>query len=151
MTSQVTSYREPFGLFLCFLALIQIGLYSFSMLTREPAVAFFFDPRIGLAAFEEMLCHAKHSPAVSSWLSSVILAAVGWLVYLRPGWLRGYLFVESAMALPSLIFFGVVVYADMSPSHGFSVAELALPAMVFIVFTVLPVAWVMTQLRSAGR
>jgi hypothetical protein len=49
-----------------------------------------------------------------------------------------YLFVEALFALPTIMFFVMVLIANISPAHGFSVDELVWPSVVFVICSVIP-------------
>jgi hypothetical protein len=104
---------------------------------------FYFDPRIGLVAFGEMLGPYSIVLQVVRWMSPFwILALAIWgFNERRP--VRLYMFSEMVLACPSVLFFLLVLWANMGLSHGFSVGELLIPLMMFSLFTISPlmVAW----------
>ena len=88
--------------------------------------------------------------------SSVVpLAAVGvgLLWWPSPRKLKAYMSVESALAAPSVAFFFLVLYQNLSPAHGFSIRELTIPLTVLLFVTAVPLflfaAW--RTLRLANR
>jgi len=63
--------------------------------------------------------------------------------------LKIYVIVELLLAAPSAVFFILVLSANLSPAHGFSVRELIIPVSVFAVFTSVPLSVAIALLRKA--
>ena len=109
---------------------------------------FYFDPRIGLWVLESFITGQERAgPGVLSWLSLAWLGCATFIVTRSHGALRVYQAAEVILALPSFLFFVMVVVMNMSPAHGFSVRELAIPVPVFVAFSLSPLAMSM----RAGR
>ena len=126
------------GLYLGTLAVAQIAIYV-AWTSRPDSSLFYFDPRIGLFIVQSMMSGREPpGPALLGWLSALWLLVEALLM----GWTRWgpgvYLVSELILALPSLIFFITVAVVNMSPAHGFSVAELTIPVPVFVLFSVVP-------------
>ncbi len=125
------------GAYLVIMVVAQLGLYV-SWLFGTSIRSFYADPRIGLFVLEDQLWSGKHHPGVFSWVS------VAWSAACAVTLLRGasgvvfYRVSEAVLALPSILFFGWVLVAHMSPAHGFSVPELTGPVLVFGLFTLVP-------------
>ena len=120
------------------LAVGQLGLYVRWVATPD-SLCFYLDPRIGLFVLETMLRgHEPVGPSRLEWAVAVWLAVASALVAATSWGARIYLLAEIILALPSAVFFVVVVLANMSPAHGFSVRELTLPVPVFLLFSVVP-------------
>ena len=123
---------------LAILASLQLVLYLRWSLYSDMDL-FYFDPRIGLFALMDFVGIRGETPMAPQWLSALWLTLLSGAMWFKPAAaLRVYLITEFALALPSLLFFGWVFLVNMSPAHGFSRRELALPMIVFLTFTVAP-------------
>jgi cytochrome c oxidase subunit IV len=98
----------------------------------------YFDPRIGLGMVIDVLGFHGEGPMALQWASAVWQASVAIGMFLKPAWLRFYLIGEIVLSLPSILFFVLILLANMSASHGFSPRELVLPGAVFVCFSVIP-------------
>jgi len=148
--------RQSLAAYLVFALVAQVALYIRWMRVPSDSL-FYFDPRIGLFVFEESLHkQSLHHPGALSWVS------VGWLALTiialvgMPSGRRLYRLSEIILALPSVLFFGIVVAANMSAAHGFSIAELAVPLLIFGAFTLVPFILSLRvprgdEVRVAGR
>ena len=90
-------------------------------------------------------------PGVERWLTVVWLLVIGGLLLTgrRLVWL--YVVSEIILSLPNVLFFVLIVLANLSPAHGFSVGELFLPIMVTLAFSLIPLviaSWARRQLRN---
>lgn len=122
---------------LAILASLQLVLYLWWSLYNDMDL-FYFDPRIGLFAVMDFVGVRSETPLAPQWLSALWLALLSGAMWFKPAALRVYLITEFVLALPSLLFFGLVFLVNMSPAHGFSRRELVLPVIVFLAFTVAP-------------
>jgi hypothetical protein len=55
-----------------------------------------------------------------------------------PWSLKSYLIIEAILAAPTIALIAMVLWANLSPVHGFSVPELMWPAVVFAIVSLLP-------------
>ena len=122
---------------LAILASLQLVLYLRWSLYSDMDL-FYFDPRIGLFALMDFIGIRSERPMAPQWLSALWLAVLSGVMWFKPAALRVYLITEFVVALPSLLFFGLVFLVNMSPAHGFSRRELVFPVIVFLTFTVAP-------------
>ena len=134
--------------FIGFVALVvvlfQVAVYVVAWRSARSTVSWFFlDPRFGISAWTDSI--DDRFPGVPAWLSVLPLFVVGLLLLRRPSpmTLKVYMTVESALAAPSVAFFALVLYENLSPAHGFSIRELPIPLTVLFLVTVVPlfVAW----------
>src|SRR5262245_35328580 len=117
--------NRKLGTYICCVAIGQLSLYSIVLLAGERAMwLFYFDPRLGLFVLETLIRHAEVFPGVLSWLSALLLGTIG--VGLRRNLcsVDTYFYTEVVLAAPTVVFFGNVLWANMSPAHGFSIVEL---------------------------
>jgi hypothetical protein len=130
--------KRVVGLYICCVAIGQLALYSIVHFNRDAMWLSYFDPRIGLAAFQGLFLHGTRYPAYLSWLSAMVLAVVGIGLIRNVYGITLYLFAEALFTLPTLMFFAMVLISNMSPAHGFSVGELVWPSLMFVVCSAIP-------------
>lgn len=136
------------------IAAIQAGLYSVaSHFGQQVAALQYFDPRFGIAALTDL--PESGFPNAWEWSAVWALAVVAGLMAARPSRrsLLMYLGVEAILSVPTLFLMGFVLWADLGPTHGLSIAELQWPLAVFVGFSVVPsiVAWrLANQWQLAG-
>jgi hypothetical protein len=134
--------HRKLGLFVILLATCQVALYSALVLGSSKWIwLFYFDPRIGWTAFFEGILRAGEasSPGIISWATAAVTLLVGVLLYRQPRHIKLYLISEVGLALPTLLFILLVAVGNVGSAHGFSVAELAVPVVVFCIYSVIPV------------
>lgn len=126
-------------IYLLIASLLQIGFYAaWSLSPQNFGAIFYCDPRIGLFFIESVIRGAELTvPGLLQWFSAICLLVIA--LVLR-GWpiIIGYLIFEIIASTPSLFFFVVIVFANLSPAHGFSVGELFFPVLTMILFSVVP-------------
>jgi hypothetical protein len=103
----------------------------------------YVDPRFGLAFWESAIRHTEVFPGITSWISAAVLFWVG--MRLRAGsinW-RSYLALEIALGGSTAAAFIIVLLGHLSPAHGISIPELAIPAAMAVAVSVIPpiLAW----------
>ena len=100
---------------------------------------FYLDPRIGLFVAETSLIgHEPMWPGVLRWPSVVAILGIGVAMIRGHALLGTYVIVEAVLSLPSVLFFGVVLAANLSFTHGSSITELIIPVPIFVVFSLIP-------------
>lgn len=110
------------------------------MRPHELDFAFHLDPRLGLFALESVVLGDEVYPAVSGVLSALVLAALAVWVWRTAEGLVGYIVAESAMMAPTVVFFVVVLIANIGPTHSFSLRELVFPLPIWALASGLPLA-----------
>jgi hypothetical protein len=132
--------RKTIGIYVLVVGILQAALYVALAFWKDSPL-FYFDPRIGIFFLEVLLFGERDGmPGPFSWASLAVLLAVGLMLVLQRIPLKVYVVVELILAAPSVLFFVMIVCANMSPAHGFSVGELMIPVPVFIIFSVVPLA-----------
>ncbi len=133
------------AIYLIVIALLQSALYLafFGQTGRD--WLFYFDPRIGIDALltswsmtSELRAALTTLSEAIRWLSATWLLVLGILLFLRKPVVTVYVICESLLSVASIVFFGVILIANVSPVHGFSVGEMIWPLMVFIGFSAIP-------------
>lgn len=120
------------GYFLLGVTIFQVVLYiSAAWLKNSAEWLFYFDPRIGLF-FVQSAVGQESFPGVLSWVSVALLFGIAVAIIRDASWLPIYLILEAVLAIPSLLMFVIIVAANLSAAHGFSVGELPVPAVVFL-------------------
>jgi len=136
--------HRKLGVFVLGVAAIQAALYATVAIGGDAWTSlFYFDPRIGWFFLETIVRQQEQFPSVSSWLTAGGTALLGVMLVLRREWITVYLVAETVIALPTLAMFVLIIAANMSPSHGFSVGELIIPVPIFLAVSVTPLtlAW----------
>lgn len=130
--------RSSLGRYLQVLAILQMTLYGAAMATRAAPLPS-FDPRLMLYVVHSFAVPGRQEfPTWISWASAVGLFALGSGVVASRRWLGVYVVVEGVFALAFLGFGALVIAANLSPAHGFSVRELLVPFLVFVFFSAGP-------------
>ena len=128
------------GTYLLVAGILQACLYLALSVSPSLDWLFYFDPRIGIFFIESAWRGADETvvPSVLRWLT------VGWILLLAALFLYGrpliktYVISEVVLLLPSVLFFIGIIFANLSPAHGFSVGELLFPVPVAIMFSAVP-------------
>jgi hypothetical protein len=102
--------------------------------SRPDLWLFYFDPRLGLNAFESELSRS----IILAPLSAAWVLALGLLLLSNRPLISAYIISEVALSAPNLLFVFWVLLVNLSPAHGFSVRELPVPVCVMIIFSVVP-------------
>lgn len=127
------------GFYLLTMGVLQACLYCWMAFGHAPLSAFYLDPRTGIYFLESMvLGNEAQSTSLLRWVACAALTVCGLGLILRRSWLGIYWNIERALALPSVLFFALVIAANSSPAHGFSIGELLIPIPIFVVFTCVP-------------
>jgi hypothetical protein len=140
--------KRTVGIYICCVAITQLIFYSVSYFNERAVWLIYFDPRLGLFVLESSVRHREAFPGFLSWLSAVILASVGFGLLRNMHGVKPYLVTEFICAVPSVVFFGSVVFANLSLVHGFSFGELVLPLVVFLVASAIPFWLALQSLRT---
>ena len=131
---------------------MQIAIYLALALSKGRADwLIYFDPRLGLFYFESGLRGKEAvAPTLLRWLSAVWILALA-LFLLRGRRLGTYIVSELVLSLPNVLFVATVLWANLSPAHGFSIAELLAPSMVMLVFSAVPMGIAVWAQKSKGK
>jgi hypothetical protein len=124
-----------FSIYLCLLAVAQFIFYSFVVTDpfKYGSYLLYYNPRFGLLFLEETIS-ANSAPSILSWASVIVLFCVGVVMFLKPT-LKLYLIAESIMATPSIVFFFLILIFNANPNDGFSIRELPMPVLTFVLFS----------------
>ena len=131
-------------------SLLQICIYAaWSYSPEKLGAIFYFDPRIGLFFIESGIRAAELSaPGILQWLSALWLLPISLLLLSGRPILKTYIISEIIVSIPNLLFFVLILLANLSPAHGFSVGELFVPIVVMMFFTIVPL---ILAFRLSGR
>ena len=130
--------RRTLGRYLQMLAILQWALYAAATVNRD-APLFYLDPRLPLYFVHSMAAPGHQEfPTWISWISAVGFFALASGVVTSRRWLGVYVVVEGVFALVFMALAALIIAANISPSHGFSVRELLIPVVVFSAFSAGP-------------
>jgi hypothetical protein len=127
--------RWILGRYVQLIALLQLMIYATAGLAREPNPALlYFDPRLLMWFAEDAMTRGPNPfPSNLSWASVFAFLALGEAIVQSRTGLVAYVLVEGGYALLFMAFAALIVAANLSPSHGFSVRELIVPLAAFTV------------------
>ena len=140
------------GCYVLAISVLQIVIYATLSLSKGTADwLIYFDPRIGLFYFESGLRGKEEAaPTLLRWISAFWLFGIS--IFLLSGRLVGaYVLSELALSFPNILFVLAIVWANLSPAHGFSIAELFFPFLVMIAFSVVPLGIAFWARRSKEK
>jgi hypothetical protein len=143
------------GVYLLGISLLQICLYLLMSKASAASRLFYLDPRISLFFLETIVRGTEQeAPGLLRWLSSAWILMISLLLLLgRPALrvyvLRAYIVSELILLIPSIIFSLIIILSSLSPAHGFSVGELLLPALIVVVFSIIPL-WLASRAEKSG-
>jgi hypothetical protein len=130
--------RRTLGRYLQVLAILQWMLYASATVTRADGL-FYLDPRLPLYFVHSMAAPGHQAfPTWISWITAIGFFALASGVVTSRRWLGVYVVVEGVFTLAFMAFGALIVAANLSPSHGFSVRELLISLVVFVAFSAGP-------------
>jgi hypothetical protein len=143
---------KTLGLYLMVGAILQICLYLALSLSSDAADwLFYFDPRMGIFFIESGLRGAELVvPGIFQWLSAVWILLLGLMLIRGRPLVKTYIVSEIILSLPNVFFSLVIVWANLSPAHGFSVGELLFPLIIMVAFSVVPLVLAFRTRRQAA-
>ena len=144
---------KTLGLYPMVGSILQICLYlTLSLSTAKADWLFYFDPRLGIFFLESGVRGAELIiPGVFQWLSAVWIFLLGLMLLFGRPLVKTYIVSEIILSIPSVFFFLAIVWANLSPAHGFSVGELLLPVIVMMAFSVVPLILASRIRKRAAR
>jgi hypothetical protein len=121
-------------------ATVQLGITAATVL-NEPSARYFWQAVNPRAL--SVLLFSTIGDGVASTMSALIAAAfvaIGLTLVRRrdSAALFGYVCAEGLLAVPAAFFFGAVWFVNLSPSHGLSRQEVAVPAVICAVTNLAP-------------
>ena len=133
------------GAYLLLISFLQMCLYL--AMWRSPDESdwlFYFDPRAGIFFLETFMQGREPSePTLFRCLSAVWIFLIGLLLFSGRRIVKTYAASELILMLPNVCFFLIIIWANASPNHGFSIGELFFPMLVMLLFSFVPLclAW----------
>ncbi len=139
------------GAYLLVISLLQMCLYlAMSLSPDEFDWLFYFDPRAGMFFLEALVRGTEQIvPSLLRWLSAAWIFLIGGLLFSGRPIVKAYVASELILLLPNICFFLLIVWANLSPAHGFSVGELFFPILVTVIFSLVPL-WLAWWSRATG-
>lgn len=136
--------------YLLALSLLQAALYWVAAAGGPKAWSLYYlEPRLGLFFLETLVRPGHTFPGYALGASVAALALMGCLLLLEVVGLRTYLVFEILLASPTVVLFAMIAFSNTPPGMGFSILDLALPAIPFTLTSVLPVIYAWRVLRAA--
>jgi hypothetical protein len=128
------------GSYLLVISLLQVCLYiALAVSVDTYDWLFYFDPRIGIFFLETCVRGAEQiAPGLLRWASAALLVTLGLLLLRGRSLVKTYIVLEVMLLLPNIVFFVLIIPANLSPAHGFSVRELFFPVLVAVAFSIIP-------------
>jgi hypothetical protein len=128
------------GYYILAVCVMQIAIYLLLALSKGSADwLIYFDPRLGLFYFESGLRGKEAvAPTLVRWFSALWMFGLALLLLAGRRLVRIYIVSELVLSLPNVLFVVAIVWANLSPAHGFSIGELLVPLMVMLVFSAVP-------------
>ena len=141
------------GYFVLAVCVMQIAIYLALALSKGSADwLIYFDPRLGLFYVESGLRGKEAvAPTLVRWLSALWIFGLALLLLAGRPLVRTYIVSELILSLPNVLFVVAIVWANLSPAHGFSIGELLVPLMVMLVFSAVPLGLAIWAQRSKGE
>ncbi len=137
------------GWYVLAIAVLQIVIYATLSLSKGAADGLiYFDPRLGIFYFESGLRGKEEvAPTLLRWVSALWLFGIS-ICLLLGRLVKVYVLSELALSFPNILFVLAIVWANLSPAHGFSMAELFFPLLVMIAFSIVPLGIAFWARRS---
>jgi hypothetical protein len=144
---------KTLGVYLLVGSILQLSLYlAMSLPTVKADWLFYFDPRIGIFFLESGVRGVELIiPGIFQWLSAVWILLLGLMLLFGRVAVKVYIVSEIILSIPSVFFFLAIVWANLSPAHGFSVGELLFPVIVTIAFSIVPLVLAFRIRQKAAR
>jgi hypothetical protein len=140
-------WSRVLGSYLLLIAALQSFVYL-KMLVNEGMDYFYFDPRIGILAFSDIMRVLNSSDTILfEWLTAGWLGFLGILFIIGRSPLITYIVSELILSGPSILFFIFVIIMSTNPSDGFSVQELPYPSIVLTFTTFVPLTFILCCAR----
>ena len=113
------------GLYVLAGAVSQIVIYlAMSLWKGTTDWLIYFDLRVGLFYLESSLSGQEAvAPTLLRWASAFWLCGVA-LCLLSGRMIKVYIISELLLSIPNILFVLDIVWANLNPTHGFSIAEL---------------------------
>lgn len=141
------------GYFVLAVCVLQIAIYLALALSKGSADwLIYFDPRLGLFYFESGLRGKEVvAPTLVRWLSALWIFGLALLLLSGRRLVRTYIVSELVLSLPNVLFVMAILWANLSPSHGFSIGELLVPLIVMLVVSAVPLGVAFWAQSSKGE
>ena len=135
--------QRSIGIYVLVMAVLQSTLYAWAAFHPKDYWTFYFDPRLILMVLEQGLLGQEPESNHLGWISAAVLAIVALRQMRRANSIKQYIVAESALCAPNLLFFLLVLMANLLPREGFSIGELIVPVPLMLLFTGVPLfsAW----------
>jgi hypothetical protein len=137
------------AIYLLALGILQSVLYLVWWQTGDRYLfLFYFDPRIGIFCLETAVTGTEQSlPSALRIVSAAWLVGIGSYLLGTGSGLKVYIASELLLGASTVLFMLLIVVANISATHGFSVGELMIPFPLFLIYTVAPLIIALRYLK----
>jgi hypothetical protein len=143
---------KTLGYYLLAVCVLQIAVYLVLSFSAEADWLIYFDPRLGLFYFESGLRGKEIvAPTFLRWVSVFWIFGLAVLMLSGVRLVKTYIVSELVLCLANVLFVAAIVWANLSPAHGFSIAELSVPLMVMLVCDAVPLGLAVWAQRSKSE
>ena len=138
------------GCFLLVVCLLQVAIYlTLSLSNGKADWLIYFDPRLGLFYFESGLRGREEVvPTLLRWITAIWVLGLALILLAGRPLIKVYIASELILFVPNVLFVVAIVWANLSPAHGFSTGELFIPLSVMMMFSVVPLGIAFWAQRS---
>ena len=126
------------GIYLLVGCCLQVLLYFALSITSNCDWLCCFDARSGITFFESSQGRNQMSPSVVRWLALGWILALSVLLFAGRRLIKTYIVSEILLSLPTVAFFVLIAIASLAPGSNFSIRQLFWPALVMILFSIIP-------------
>ena len=141
------------GWYVLAVCVMQLAIYLALALSKGKANwLIYFDPRLGLFYFESGL-RGKEAvvPSFLRWFSALWIFWIALFLIISRRLVWTYIISELVLSIPNILFVAAILWANLSPAHGFSTGELFVPLNVMLVCSAVPLVLAIWARESKGE
>ncbi len=141
------------GWYVLAVCVMQLAIYFALALSKGKADwLIYFDPRLGLFYFESGLRGKEAvAPTFLRWFSALWIFWIALFLINGRRPVRTYIVSELVLSIPNVLFVSAILWANLTPAHGFSIGELFVPVIVMLVCSAVPLGLAIWARKSKGE